>query len=145
MIRTQQKPRPAVARDDARWEAVVARDASFDGQFYYSVATTGVYCRPSCAARLAKCSNISFHDTAADAERAGFRPCKRCKPDGPSLDQQHAEKVAEACRLIETAEDTPTLDALAETKPLSLPSNLQGRRGCDPEALCHGAPQQAHA
>ena len=145
MIRTQQKPRPASARDDARWEAVVARDASFDGQFYYSVATTGVYCRPSCAARLAKRSNVSFHDTAADAERAGFRPCKRCKPGGPSLDQQHAEKVAEACRLIETAEDTPTLDALAETKPLSLPSNLQGRRGCDPEGLCHGAPQQAHA
>ena len=119
MIRTQQKPRPASARDDARWEAVVARDASFDGQFYYSVATTGVYCRPSCAARLAKRSNVSFHDTAADAERAGFRPCKRCKPGGPSLDQQHAEKVAEACRLIETAEDTPTLDALAEVVGLS--------------------------
>ena len=119
MIRTQQKPRPASARDDARWEAVVARDASFDGQFYYSVATTGVYCRPSCAARLAKRSNVSFHDTAADAERAGFRPCKRCKPGGPSLDQQHAEKVAEACRLIETADDTPTLDALAEAVGLS--------------------------
>ena len=119
MIRTQQKPRPASARDDARWEAVVARDASFDGQFYYSVATTGVYCRPSCAARLAKRSNVSFHDTVADAELAGFRACKRCKPDRPSLDQQHAEKVAEACRLIETAEDTPTLDALAEAVSLS--------------------------
>ena len=119
MIRTLQKPLPASARDDSRWEAVIARDASFDGQFYYSVATTGVYCRPSCPARLAKRCNVSFHDTAADAERAGFRACKRCKPDGLSLDQQHAETVAEACRLIETAEVTPTLDALAEAVGLS--------------------------
>jgi len=119
MIRALQKTLPASARDDARWEAVIARDASFDGQFYYSVATTGVYCRPSCPARLAKRCNVSFHDTAADAERAGFRACKRCKPDGLSLDQQHAETVAEACRLIETAEVTPTLDALAEAVGLS--------------------------
>jgi AraC family transcriptional regulator of adaptative response/methylated-DNA-[protein]-cysteine methyltransferase len=119
MIRALQKPLPASARDDARWEAVIARDASFDGQFYYSVATTGVYCRPSCPARLAKRCNVSFHDTAADAERAGFRACKRCKPDGLSLDQQHAGTVAEACRLIETAEVAPTLDALAEAVGLS--------------------------
>jgi AraC family transcriptional regulator of adaptative response/methylated-DNA-[protein]-cysteine methyltransferase len=119
MIRTLQKPLAASARDDARWQAVLARDASFDGQFYYSVTTTGVYCRASCPARLAKRSNVRFHDTAADAERAGFRPCKRCKPDGLSLDQQHAEKVAEACRLIETAEGAPTLDALAEAVGLS--------------------------
>ena len=98
---------------------MVARDASFDGQFYYSVATTGVYCRPSCAARLAKRSNVRFHDTRADAERAGFRPCKRCKPDQPSLDQQHAKKVAQACRLIETADEAPKLDALAEAVGLS--------------------------
>ena len=97
----------------------MARDAAFDGQFYYSVATTGIYCRPSCPARLAKRCNVSFHDTAADAERAGFRPCKRCKPDGLSLDQQHAEKVAEACRLIEAAEDEPRLDALARAVGLS--------------------------
>jgi AraC family transcriptional regulator of adaptative response/methylated-DNA-[protein]-cysteine methyltransferase len=105
MIRALQKLLPA--------------SASFDGQFYYSVATTGVYCRPSCPARLAKRCNVSFHDTAADAERAGFRACKRCKPDGLSLDQQHAGTVAEACRLIETAEVTPTLGALAEAVGLS--------------------------
>jgi AraC family transcriptional regulator of adaptative response/methylated-DNA-[protein]-cysteine methyltransferase len=119
MIGTLQEPLPASARDEARWEAVIARDASFDGQFYYSVATTGVYCRPSCPARLAKRSNVSFHATATDAEWAGFRPCKRCKPNGLSLDQQHAETVAQACRLIETAQETPMLDALAEAVGLS--------------------------
>ncbi|MGC1179047.1 MAG: bifunctional DNA-binding transcriptional regulator/O6-methylguanine-DNA methyltransferase Ada [Methyloceanibacter sp.] len=119
MSHTLQEPPAASARDDARWEAVVARDAAFDGRFYYSVATTEVYCRPSCAARLAKRSNVRFHDTPADAERAGFRPCKRCKPDQPSLDERHAEKVAKACRLIEAAEEAAKLDDLAEAVGLS--------------------------
>ena len=119
MTSTLQKPLPVSSRDDARWEAAVARDAAFDGQFYYSVETTGVYCRPSCAARLAKRINVRFHDTLADAERAGFRACKRCKPDQPSLDRQHADKVAQACRLIETAEEAPRLDELAASVGLS--------------------------
>jgi AraC family transcriptional regulator, regulatory protein of adaptative response / methylated-DNA-[protein]-cysteine methyltransferase len=117
MTRTLEKS--SSPREEARWKAVIARDGSFDGQFYYSVETTGVYCRPSCAARLAKRSNVRFHDTRADAERAGFRPCKRCKPDRPSLAELHAEMVAQACRLIETAETTPRLDALAEAVGLS--------------------------
>jgi AraC family transcriptional regulator of adaptative response/methylated-DNA-[protein]-cysteine methyltransferase len=119
MIRTLEKPLPTSSRDDARWDAVVARDASFEGQFYYTVATTGIYCRPGCAARLPKRENVRFHDTREDAERAGFRPCKRCKPDQPSLDQVHAEKVAQACRLIETADEAPKLDDLAATVGLS--------------------------
>src|SRR5438094_449608 len=65
---------------DTRWRAVVARDAAADGKFFYSVKTTGVYCRPSCAARTPRPENVAFHLTAADAERAGFRACKRCKP-----------------------------------------------------------------
>jgi AraC family transcriptional regulator of adaptative response/methylated-DNA-[protein]-cysteine methyltransferase len=105
--------------DEARWEAVVARDGAFDGHFYYSVETTGIYCRPSCAARRPKREHVRFHDTAAEAEEAGFRACKRCKPGEPSLVQLHAEKVAEACRLIETAEDEPRLDALARAVGLS--------------------------
>ena len=95
------------------------RDAAFDGHFLYSVETTGIYCRPSCAARRPKRDHVRFHDTAADAEPAGFRPCKRCKPDEPSLCQQHAEKVREACRLIETAEEAPKLDDLAAAVGLS--------------------------
>lgn len=66
---------------DPRWQDVVSRNRTADGRFYYSVASTGVYCRPSCAARLAKPENVRFHADASDAERAGFRPCKRCKPE----------------------------------------------------------------
>ncbi|WP_430390194.1 methylated-DNA--[protein]-cysteine S-methyltransferase [Dyella sp. 20L07] len=66
---------------DPRWPSVQAHDATADGHFYYSVKTTGVYCRPSCAARPARPENVAFHATRDDAERAGFRPCKRCKPD----------------------------------------------------------------
>src|SRR5215470_1756016 len=69
---------------DPRWAAVIARDRSADGTFYYSVSTTGVYCRPSCPARHAKPGHVRFHCTRAEAERAGFRPCKRCKPDNLS-------------------------------------------------------------
>ena len=119
MIRTLEMPLPNSSRDDLRWEVVVARDVSFDGQFYYSVATTGVYCRPGCAARLPKRANVSFHDTREDAEQAGYRPCKRCKPDQPSLGELHAGKIAQACRLIETADEAPKLDDLAAAVGLS--------------------------
>ena len=105
--------RAAATENDPRWASVVARDPGADGTFYYSVKTTGVYCRPSCAARLARLENIRFHTTRADAEKAGFRPCKRCKPDQPSLVEQHTAKVTEACRLIEESEDVPSLEELA--------------------------------
>jgi AraC family transcriptional regulator of adaptative response/methylated-DNA-[protein]-cysteine methyltransferase len=97
----------------------MARDQSFDGKFYYAVATTGVYCRPSCPARRPKRANVRFHKAAAEAEAAGFRPCKRCKPDRPTLADQYATKVAEACRLIEQAEEPLKLDALASVAGLS--------------------------
>jgi len=99
---------------DPRWSAVVARDASADGRFYYSVATTGVYCRPSCAARAARPENVAFHASAADAECAGFRPCKRCRPEQPARCEQHAATVAGLCRFIEQSVEPPTLDALAQ-------------------------------
>ena len=86
--------RAAATMNDPRWAAVAARDPAADGSFFYSVETTGVYCRPSCGARTPRPENVRFHPTAADAERAGFRPCKRCKPDQPSLAEQHAAKVA---------------------------------------------------
>src|SRR4051812_14642261 len=76
-----QKPGAVPTQEDPRWKAVVARDPSADGRFFYSVKTTGVYCFPSCAARLAKPENVRFHGTREEAEQAGFRPCKRCKPD----------------------------------------------------------------
>ena len=70
---------------DPRWASVAARDGQQDGKFFYSVRTTGVYCRPSCAARRARPENVAFHLAAADAKRAGFRACKRCKPDQAAL------------------------------------------------------------
>ena len=109
----------AITLADPRWAAVQAHDARADGRFFYSVKTTGVYCRPSCGARPARPENVAFHATAADAERAGFRPCKRCKPDQPSLAEQHAAMVTSACRMIEQAEAIPTLDQLAEPTGLS--------------------------
>jgi AraC family transcriptional regulator, regulatory protein of adaptative response / methylated-DNA-[protein]-cysteine methyltransferase len=109
----------AFATDAERWTAVTRRDGRADGVFFYSVRTTGVYCRPSCAARQARRENVRFHATPAEAERAGFRPCKRCRPDGHGLAALRTEAVAKACRLIETSEEMPSLDALAEAAGLS--------------------------
>jgi AraC family transcriptional regulator, regulatory protein of adaptative response / methylated-DNA-[protein]-cysteine methyltransferase len=105
--------RAAATASDPRWAAIVARDPQADGRFYYAVTTTGVYCRPSCAARLARPEHVSFHASCTDAEQAGFRPCKRCQPDQPSRLQQYAAKVTEACRIIEQAEQVPSLEQLA--------------------------------
>src|SRR4051812_6446185 len=110
----------APAEDDAaRWAAVRARDASADGSFFYSVKTTGVYCRPSCAARPARPENVAFHATTKDAERAGFRACKRCKPDQPPRAEREAAQVAALCRLLERNDQVPTLDELASHAGLS--------------------------
>jgi AraC family transcriptional regulator of adaptative response/methylated-DNA-[protein]-cysteine methyltransferase len=109
----------AATIDDPRWAAVQARDGSFDGQFFYSVKTTGVYCRPSCGARLARPENVAFYASTVDAERAGFRPCKRCKPDQPPRAELQANVVADLCRFIESAEQVPTLDELAERAGMS--------------------------
>lgn len=99
---------------DPRWAAVRARDAQADGHFVYSVRTTGVYCRPSCGARPARPENVAFHDTPADAERAGFRPCRRCKPNEPSLASQQAAVIARLCRRLESDDPPPSLEQLAE-------------------------------
>lgn len=113
---------PALPRpldDAARWAAVQARDAAADGRFVYSVATTGVYCRPSCASRPARRENVAFHATNADAEAAGFRPCRRCRPNGESPAEARAAAVARACRIIDAAEEPPTLADLAAAVGLS--------------------------
>lgn len=106
--------------NDPRWAAVVARDAKADGTFYYSVKTTGVYCRPSCGARLARPENVEFHATRKDAERAGFRACKRCKPDQPSMRERNAATIAAVCRLIEKSEEAQSLGELAKTAGMSV-------------------------
>jgi AraC family transcriptional regulator, regulatory protein of adaptative response / methylated-DNA-[protein]-cysteine methyltransferase len=109
----------AITENDPRWAAIATWDPAADSEFYYSVKTTGVYCRPSCPSRLARPENVQFHNTREDAERAGFRPCKRCKPDQLPLVEQYADKVATICRLIENAVIEPNLDELANNASLS--------------------------
>ena len=104
---------------DPRWAAIVARDAKADALFVYGVKTTGVYCRPSSASRLPRPENIEFFDTAAQAEAAGYRPSKRAAGDQTQLAAHHAHLVAEACRQIELAETSPSLEALAHGAGLS--------------------------
>ena len=120
---TQIGREPAVAvefaTNEARWAAVVARDAAADGVFYYSVRTTGVYCRPSCGSRRARRENVDFHRDCAAAEAAGFRPCKRCRPNEAPLAERQAAAVARACRSIEIADELPSLDELAATAGMS--------------------------
>jgi AraC family transcriptional regulator of adaptative response/methylated-DNA-[protein]-cysteine methyltransferase len=117
MITTLENPKKSAqvaAADDPRWARIVARDRAADGQFWYSVMTTGVYCRPSCPSRTANPQNVQLHDTLEAAKATGFRPCKRCNPDGPSIDCENADIVAKACRLIEESEEEPSLTELAE-------------------------------
>ncbi|MFL6856576.1 MAG: bifunctional DNA-binding transcriptional regulator/O6-methylguanine-DNA methyltransferase Ada [Allosphingosinicella sp.] len=95
---------------DAAWRAVMARDRRADGRFVTGVLTTGIYCRPSCAARHPKRENVRFFASGADAAAAGLRACLRCRPDEASRD---AAAVEAALKLIETAETPPGLDALA--------------------------------
>lgn len=119
MTTTTDRTLATFAGDDERWEAVKRRDRDADGAFYYSVLTTGVYCRAACAARLPRRENVGFHATCAEAERAGFRPCKRCRPNEAALAERQASAVAKACRSIEQAEEAPSLDALAEIAGMS--------------------------
>ncbi len=109
--------RAAAVLADPRWAAVRARDAA--ATFFYSVSTTGVYCRPSCAARPARPEHVAFHDTTTAARRAGFRACKRCRPDEPPAEARRAAVVAALCRLLESSEEVPSLEALAAHVGLS--------------------------
>jgi AraC family transcriptional regulator, regulatory protein of adaptative response / methylated-DNA-[protein]-cysteine methyltransferase len=109
----------AAVEVDPRWPRVLARDRSADGHFWYSVATTGVYCRPSCPSRTANPKNVGLHGSLTEARATGFRPCKRCNPDGPSADVENAAVIAKACRLIEGSEEVPSLTGLAKAADLS--------------------------
>jgi AraC family transcriptional regulator of adaptative response/methylated-DNA-[protein]-cysteine methyltransferase len=107
------------ATDEERWAAVCRRERDADGAFYYSVRTTGVYCRPSCPARAALRANVAFHASCAEAEAAGFRACLRCNPTQPPLAERQAAAVARACKLIEAADQAPDLESLAQAVGMS--------------------------
>lgn len=104
------------------YAAVANRDAAYDGSLYYGVVTTGVFCKPSCAARLANRENVRFFSDVESASLAGFRPCKRCRPDNLERD---VEKLIKIARYIEAhADDRLTLADLAKKARLS-PTGLQ--------------------
>ncbi len=103
----------------ACWGAVLARDPAADGLFCYGVRSTGIYCRPTCRARLPRRENVSFHASPAAAEAAGFRPCKRCRPQEASAEDAHRRAVQRACELIASQDQPPSLDAMAAAAGIS--------------------------
>lgn len=110
---------PSFETNDQRWEALVRRDPQSDGAFFYAVKTTGVYCRPICSARLPKRGNVEFFPGWADAERAGYRACRRCRPQQPTHPSLVSEAMARACRIIAEAEESPSLQDLASAAGFS--------------------------
>ncbi|KXG79254.1 bifunctional DNA-binding transcriptional regulator/O6-methylguanine-DNA methyltransferase Ada [Pseudomonas mosselii] len=129
------KPAPTTYTTDAeRWHAVQARDTAATGHFVYAVRTTGVYCQPACKSRLAKRENVEFFSAAAQAEAAGYRPCKRCKGGQGS---RRTELVARACRLIEASQTAPNLDQLGSelnVSPFHLHRLFKAETGLTPKA-----------
>ena len=116
---TRQGLSESTIHDDARWQAVRLRDPAFDGTFFVAVRTTGVYCRPSCRSRPARRENIAYFATAEEAQRAGYRACKRCRPDRLGAPDPQVEAVKRACERIGAAEEAPSLADLAADAGLS--------------------------
>lgn len=117
---TLERSNQPVAPDEAAcWDAVIRREPSADGHFLMCVRTTGIYCRPSCGAKKPKRENVFFVSTREQAEAAGFRPCKRCRPEESTGPDAWGERIARACRMIEASEDPPSLETLAASLGLS--------------------------
>jgi AraC family transcriptional regulator of adaptative response/methylated-DNA-[protein]-cysteine methyltransferase len=128
------------ASEDSRWQAIVEKDPKADGQFWTAVKTTGIFCRPSCPARTPNRENVTFYDSTEEAEKAGFRACKRCDPKGPGRAAQHAEIVATACRMIKEAEAYPNLDELAaavKVSPFYFHRLFKAETGLTPKAYAN--------
>ena len=122
---------------DSCWQAVCNRDGQYDGQFVFAVHSTGIYCRPSCPARRPLRRNVSFQCTPAEAEQAGFRPCRRCSPQGLSPAEQLDQLVSAACRLLDSSDKPLTLAQLAARIGLSashLARAFKARTGLTPRA-----------
>jgi AraC family transcriptional regulator of adaptative response/methylated-DNA-[protein]-cysteine methyltransferase len=137
-------------QQDRRWKLLVEHLPAAEGKFYFSVKTTGIYCRPSCAARLPRPENVQFHGSCLEAEQAGFRPCKRCRPNQSSLTEEYAKKITAACRLIEASDDLPSLAELAshaELSPYHFHRIFKSISGLTPKAYgaAHRAKQVRHA
>lgn len=122
--------------DEGRWRAVRARDRRADGRFVYAVTSTGVYCRPSCPSRRPRPDRVEYYETPAEAERKGFRPCRRCRPTLPATDPWPG-RIADACALLERASGRPTLAWLSARvggSPFHLHRNFTRLVGVTPRA-----------
>lgn len=129
------------ASDAERWQAVATRDASADGRFLYAVNSTGIYCRPSCPSKRPKPANVVYFKNTQTAEAAGFRPCKRCKPDAMPAGEAWQIRIEAACREIENAETPPSLQALARTAGMStyhFHRRFRQTTGVTPKAYAEG-------
>lgn len=110
---------------DRCWQAVVSRDASQSGAFWYGVMTTGVFCRPGCAARQPKRENVRFYATTAEAERDGLRACRKCHPLAAAGSDPLSARIRKLCEYMDRNPEVPlTLAAMGERVKLS-PSHLQ--------------------
>jgi AraC family transcriptional regulator of adaptative response / methylphosphotriester-DNA alkyltransferase methyltransferase len=97
--------------EEEMWRAASQSDAAFDGAFFYAVRSTGVFCRPSCKSRVPDRKNVLFFETAADARGAGFRSCKRCRPDIPGY--APAREIAEAAKAALEAGQSPAVPGVS--------------------------------
>src|SRR5271165_6120814 len=124
--------------DHDYWDAVAARDRSMDGVFYYAVLSTGIYCRPSCPSKRPRRENVVFFRVRAAAEHAGFRACKRCKPEAAAASDPNAQLVEKVCRYIDAHPDEPvTLETLSRAlaiSPFHLQRTFKARTGITPRA-----------
>lgn len=129
--------------DMARWTAVATRDATQDGRFVYAVATTGVFCRPGCPSRRPRPENVRYFDTPREARDAGFRPCRRCRPEAAAAPADPwDDRIARACAFIDDCLDgpdeaTPTLEAIAGhvgVSPFHLQRRFKAGLGVSPKA-----------
>ena len=105
--------------DDRRWHAVVGREQSADGHFYYAVITTGIFCRPSCSAKLPNRENVEYFISSQDAQSSGYRPCRKCRPTETTVKEEAEQKIIKACRIIENSSTVPKLIDLAIALELS--------------------------
>ncbi len=123
---------------DPRWRTVLARDAAADGSFVFAVRSTGVFCRPSCAARHARPENVGFYADPQAARQAGFRPCKRCAPEAEGPAQRRVQLVTKLCRAIEAAAQPLSLrelGAIAGLSPFHVQRVFQSVTGITPRAF----------
>lgn len=105
--------------DDRRWSAVSTKDQTADGSFYYAVKTTGIFCRPSCSSKLPNRENVEFFISCKEALKAGYRPCKKCRPTGNTIREVVEQKIVKACRSMENSNTIARLADLAKEAGLS--------------------------